>query len=277
MIRRCRPLLGTFVEISAGDPDAIDAAFTAIERVHRLMSAHEPDSDVSRINRFAHARPVEVHDWTAMVIERALAWSSRSRGAFDVVSAGKVALGKGLIPSHPDQPRPIASHWTWLELQGRSVRLLKRGCIDLGGIAKGFAVDRAIDALREAGCTRALVNAGGDIRALGAKAWPVDIVHPLSRHAIAAIDLRESALVTSAGLRSRNGELTFDHLPANGERWLSVSVLAPTASDADALTKVVWTLGHGAAALLEDASAKAFALTRDGAIVDVGEPAAVAA
>jgi thiamine biosynthesis lipoprotein len=277
MFRRCRPLLGTFVEISAGDPDAIDAAFPAIERVHRLMSAHEPESDVSRINRFAHIRPVEVHDWTAVVIERALTWSGRSRGAFDVVSAGKAALGKGLLPSHPDQPPPVAAHWTWLEVQGRSVRLLKPGCIDLGGIAKGFAVDRAVDALREVGCVQGLVNAGGDIRAFGAGAWPVDIVHPLSRHAIAAIDLRESALATSAGLPDRNGELTFDHLPANGEKWLSVSVLAPTACDADALTKIVWTLGHSAAALLKNASAKALALTRDGAVVEAGEPAAVAA
>src|SRR2546423_9578278 len=84
MHSRCRPLLGTLVEVTADREDAIEAAFAAVEQVHRLMSAHEQDSDVSRINRFAHLRPVEVHDWTARVIERGLVWAKRSEGAFDV-------------------------------------------------------------------------------------------------------------------------------------------------------------------------------------------------
>src|SRR5438093_9932596 len=100
MPRRCRPLLGTFVELTADREDAIEAGFPAINQVHRLMSAHEPDSDVSRINRFAHLRAIEVHEWTARVLERALFWSKRSAGAFDVVRAGKAAVDRGLIPHH---------------------------------------------------------------------------------------------------------------------------------------------------------------------------------
>jgi thiamine biosynthesis lipoprotein len=269
MHSRCQPLLGTFVEVTADRGEAIDAAFAAVERVHRLMSAHEPDSDVSRINRFAHIDPIQVDPWTALVIERGLFWSKRSEGAFDVVRAGKAAIERGLLPRHDDQPQPIASHWTWLEVQGPSVRLLKPGCVDVGGIAKGFAVDRAIDALRHAGCERALVNAGGDLRGFGSEPWPVQVVHPLTRRSIASVELSNCAVATSAGLRARDG-LSFDHLGGEERHWISVTVQARTAFDADALTKMVWKSGEAAAALLEQVDASAFGITRDGEIETIG-------
>jgi thiamine biosynthesis lipoprotein len=269
MQSRCRPLLGTFVEVNADRGEAIDAAFAAIERVHRLMSAHEPDSDISRINRFAHVDPIHVDPWTALVIERALFWSKRCEGAFDVVRAGKAAIERGLLPRHGDQPQPVASHWTWLEVQGSSVRLLKPACVDVGGIAKGFAVDRAIDALRQAGCECGLVNAGGDLRGFGSEPWPVEVVHPLTRQPIASIDLSDSAVATSAGLRIGDG-LSFDHLGGGECRWVSVSVQARTACDADALTKIVWNGGDSAGALLDQVDASAFGITRDGQIQSIG-------
>jgi thiamine biosynthesis lipoprotein len=268
MHSRCRPLLGTFVEVTADRGEAIDAAFAAVERVHRLMSAHEPDSDISRINRFAHIDPIQVDPWTALVIERALFWSKRSEGGFDVVQAGKAALQHSLLPRHDHQPEPIAAHWTWLEVQGSSVRLLKPACVDVGGIAKGFAVDRAVDALRHAGCERGLVNAGGDLRGFGSEPWPVQVVHPLTRQPIASFELSDCALATSAGLRAGEG-LSFDHL---GEEcgWVSVSVQARTACDADALTKVIWNGGDSAGALLDQVDASAFGITRDGQIQAIG-------
>jgi thiamine biosynthesis lipoprotein len=269
MLSRCRPLLGTFVEVTADREDAIDAAFAAVERVHRLMSAHEPDSDISRINRFAHIDPIQVDPWTALVIERALFWSKRSEGAFDVVRAGKAALENGLLPRHADQPEPIAAHWTWLEVQGSSVRLLKPGSVDVGGIAKGFAVDRAVDALRQAGCERGLVNAGGDLRGIGSEPWPVQVVHPLTRQPIASIELSDSALATSAGLRAGDG-LSFEHLGDQECRWVSASVQARTACDADVLTKIIWNGGDSAGALLDQVNASAFGITRDGRIQTIG-------
>jgi thiamine biosynthesis lipoprotein len=277
MPKRCRPLLGTFVEVTADREDAIEAAFAAISRVHRLMSAHEPDSDVSRINRFGHLRPIRVDDWTARVFERALFWSRRSEGAFDIVRAGKAALERGLIPRHTDQPRPEAAHWTWLEIQGVSVRLLRPGCIDLGGIAKGFAVDRAVEALCEAGCERGLVNAGGDLRGFGAEPWPVILVHPLTRRPMAAIDLDNEALATSAGLPSGDGRLCFDHLGSGETPWVSVSARARTACDADALTKIIWARRPSAAALLADTGVRALAIRAAGEVDSVGELAEAAA
>jgi thiamine biosynthesis lipoprotein len=275
MLRRCRPLLGTFVEVTADHDAAIDAGFAAVERVHRLMSAHEPDSDISRINRFSHVQPVQVDGWTALVVERALFWSKRSEGAFDAVRAGKAALERGLLPRHRDQPAPVGAHWTWLETQGRSVRLLKPGCLDVGGIAKGFAVDRAIEALRHAGCQRGLVNAGGDLRGFGNEPWPVDVAHPEDRRPLAAIDLDNAALATSAGLPGDDGSLSFDHLQGGDSSWISVSVLARTACDADALTKIVWNLSDEAGPLLADVNAEAFAVTTGGEIRTIGELTAV--
>jgi thiamine biosynthesis lipoprotein len=276
MHRRCRPLLGTFVEMMADREDAIEAAFTAIQKIHRLMSAHEPDSDVSRINRFGHLRSVDVHDWTSRVIERALFWSKRSESAFDVVHAGRAALEKELLPRYADQPRPEAAHWTWLEIQGPSVRLLKPGCIDLGGIAKGFAVDRAIDALRQSGCARGLVNAGGDVRGFGSVTWPISVVDPLSRRPVVEVELLNEALATSAGVPSSSGRLNFDHLGGKG-RWVSVTVVTRNACDADALTKIVWARGARGDVLLDEAGAKALAITAAGEIETLGEVAGMAA
>ena len=89
-IRRCRPYLGTFVEIGAegADPAAvergIDAAFAAVARVHRLMSFHDPRSDVSRINREAFPKAVTVDPWTWQVLKTAQELARESSGAFDI-------------------------------------------------------------------------------------------------------------------------------------------------------------------------------------------------
>lgn len=275
MLKRCRPLLGTFVEISADCEPGIEAGFEAIARVHRLMSAHEPDSDLSRINCLAHRDAVEVDPWTAFVLERALYWSRRSGGAFDIVRAGKSALQRGLLPRHPGQPPVIASHWTWLTLQGTAVTLLKPACLELGGIAKGFAVDRAIQAMREAGATVGLVNSGGDVRGFGPQPWPITIVEPMTRRAAVAVELQDIALATSAGLPSESG-LVFAHLPAASGEWLSVTVKAASCCDADALTKVVWAGGNDVGSLLRNADAQAFAITADGTVVEVVEEEALA-
>lgn len=263
MFRRCRPLLGTFVEVTSEDSDAIEAAFAAIERVHGLMTVHEPDSDVSRVNRFAHLRPVEVHDWTARVLERALFWSRESEGAFDVVRAGKAATDRRLIPTHPDQPAPRAAHWTWLELQGTAVRLHRPASIDLGGIAKGFAVDRALDALRDAGAEFALVNAGGDMAGYG-RAWLVQIVEPRERRPLAEVVLEGEALATSA-LIDGGG----DHLPGSDPRWISASVRARSATDADALAKVLLAGSPRARPCLGLADADGLRVAADGGVETV--------
>jgi thiamine biosynthesis lipoprotein len=194
-----------------------------------------------------------------------------------VVRAGKSAIERGVLPQHPGQPLPLAWHWTWLEIQGRCVRLLKAGTIDLGGIAKGFAVDRAVAALAQAGCARGLVNAGGDLRCFGPGPWPVAIIDPLSRRAVANMAIENGAIATSAGLPDADGRLGFDHLGGGKRGRESVSVLARSAMDADALTKIVWAQGTKAIPLLEAAGARAVVVTEADEVEMIGDEAFVSA
>lgn len=270
MMRRCRPLLGTFVEVAADSGDAIEAGFEAIARVHALMSAHLPDSELNRINRFAHQRGVAVSTETAAVLERALRWWRLSGGAFDVVAAGGRSLADGRIPCHPGQPRPDATDSSALILDGGEVRLTAPACLDLGGIAKGYALDQAIAAMRRCGACHGLVNAGGDLSGFGAEPWAATVVHPETRCPAVEVALRDEALCTSAGV---DGSIA--HLP-RGSRWISVSVRAPSACDADALTKLVWQEPSNVAHLLDGAGASAFGILPDGEVEDVANRALAA-
>ena len=148
--------------------EAIDAAFAVIDKVHRLMSFHDPDSDVSRLNREACKRHVAVDPWTYQVLETAIELNRESSGVFDMTVASLLQQ-RGLLPRGAGDPAPAADRITAagaVELLGdRRVRYRHPGItIDLGGIAKGFAVDRALDVLRGCGLVRGLVNAGGDLR-----------------------------------------------------------------------------------------------------------------
>lgn len=272
MARRCRPLLGTFVEITAASEAAIEAAFSVVARVHGLMSAHQPDSDVSRINRLAHREPVRVDRWTRVVLERANMWSKRSDGAFDVVRAGRAALQRGRIPRHPGQPLPVASHWQALKLEGDEVRFSKPACIDLGGIAKGLAVDGAVRALRRAGAAAGLINAGGDMAGFGDVAWPVYVVDPVTRRPRIEISLCNQALATSALVAAISGAHSGDHLIGRDERWISATVCAPAAVDADPLAKIVLSRTGFVARCLATAGARALRIGADGVVTALEEP-----
>lgn len=262
LVRRCRPLLGTLVEITSDHPAAIGEAFIAIERVHGLMSAHEPSSDISMVNSRAHKEAVVVDAWTAAVLARSLHWTAQSGGMFDIVMAGSAALASGMLPLHPGQELPDSDiDSSDLELRGCSVRLRRPACLDVGGIAKGFAVDQAVEALRSAGASRGLVNAGGDIRGFGPESWCVAIANPRTRRPALEVELCDAALATSAAQRQEDG-LSLAHLPNARRDWLSVTVHATETIDADALTKIVLAGSKSTSACL--ASVHARALTIDG-------------
>jgi thiamine biosynthesis lipoprotein len=261
LLTRCRPLLGTFVEITGESEDAVEAGFDAIGQIHELMSAHLPESDVSRINRFGHLHPIEVHPWTAAVLERSLFWSTHSGGAFDVVAAGKAAIETGYLPRHADQPKPQGTAWECLTVHD-TVRLRAAACIDVGGIAKGFAVDRAVEAMKAAGATSGLVNAGGDIAAFGPQPWTIAVVDPSTRQPIANVAVADGAIATS----SIQPDGSDAHLPRRSSELRSATVCAPNAMDADALTKIVLSGSPLTAECLEIAGAQAFVLGADGKI-----------
>src|SRR4030095_14417951 len=150
-IRRCRPLLGTFVEIQAFGTNAeleaaVEAAFLAITQVHRLMSFHDPESDVSCMNRDACYKLVRVHPWTWRVLNSAQEFSRNTDGIFDVTMAGQLVKWN-YLPTHGAHFGSGSWRDIILEAMGQ-VRFRRPLLIDFGGIAKGFAVHRGVGALK---------------------------------------------------------------------------------------------------------------------------------
>lgn len=273
--RRARPLLGTIVEVVLEDVPpgmdaraAFEAAFAAVAQVQALMSYHDPASEVSRINREGHEQAVPVSEDTWRVLEAALAFSRASEGLFDISVAPTLA-GLGFLPRHRDQPRADAwASWRDIELLAdRRVRLERRLRIDLGGIAKGYAVDRAVAALRAQGVASGSVNAGGDLRFLGALPRTVYLRHPAGPTTLLPVQLHRPAAATSAGYfqqRRHAGRRVTPLIDPRTRRAcageFSVTVSAADCMSADALTKVVHADLHGAAAVLRRFGAEAHVL-----------------
>ena len=250
-VRRCRPLLGTFVEIAAAGLDdtallsTVDKAFARIERVQSLMSAHDPNSELTRVNAEALMRPVEVSNETFTLLERGLDIAHSSDGAFDFTIAPVLARW-GLLPS--TLRRRAQGGWRDVVLQrGNRVRFARPLAIDLGGIAKGFAVDAAIASLRASTVTFASVNAGGDLRVFGPDPSCIHLRHPVSGQTLSKpIVLHNASLATSSPCFTRQQwrGRAISHLinPRNRRAItgsLSVSVRTSECWLADALTKVV--------------------------------------
>ncbi len=299
-LRRARPLLGTIVDIQARAPNdftamrGIEDAFDAVVRVHRLMSFHDSESDVSRLNREAHQRSVLVNKWTWQVLTAARDLADESDGAFDITIGRLLACWNFLPrpnPGHPERRRGTSRTTTrfqtrevprfarndnanWRDIifeKNWRVRFRRRLTIDLGGIAKGFAVDRAIDALRNAGVQSGLVNAGGDLRVFGLEEESVRIRYPLDpTRAAGVVTLRNRALATSATYfsRKKSGEqmrsaLIDAHTQRSFVDDVSITVSAKTCMTADALTKIIFVLRDLARPILTRYRADAVILERD--------------
>ena len=273
-IERAQPWLGTLVSIrvkglpAADAHRAIDAAFKEIATVHRLMSFHDATSDVSRLNAHADRLPLAVNLRTAEVLRWALRFSLLSDGCFDV-SVGAELVDWGLLPAPACAVRRPEGSWRDIELRpDGKVRFHRPLWIDLGGIAKGYAVDRAAECLRRRGVGSSVVNAGGDIRVSGPRTervlldtgggWQPDA------NGLPLIELSDASVASSSGLPHRRwhrGLSCGAHVdgvhrtPAGTERF--VSVIAQECVVADALTKVVMAKGAECRDLLRHCGASA--------------------
>ena len=284
--RRARPLLGTFVEIEvAGAAEArmaaaVEAAFGAIADVHRLMSFHEADSDVSRLNREAALRPTTVHAWTFCVLEVATDLNRRSDGTFDIALA-PVLQRLGRLPQTALDRRAGAlaadsgasSRDTIELLDEHAVRFHRPDvAIDLGGIAKGFAVDRALEVLRRFDIPSAIVNAGGDLATFGTNSHTIDIRSPRNPgRIICSVEVANQALASSARrfdpfcAGDATSSAVIDPVSLRPAHAVDgVSVRAPSCMIADALTKLVMICGTDAGELLEHYDAAALVIAPDG-------------
>ncbi|WP_211452788.1 FAD:protein FMN transferase [Collimonas antrihumi] len=277
MKRRAQPWLGTLVEVTLADAlrddaaaRAFDAAFAAVAEVHRLMSYHDVASDVARINRMAVGSVIRVDARTATVIRMALHLNAVTDGLFDIGCASKLVEWSYL----PESSEKIAGSSSGnaasrinLHIDDAdNVRKIAPVLIDLGGIAKGYAVDAAISALQASGIASACVNAGGDLRVFGEHAYPVMIRDPRAPTQIAArIELKNAALATSGSYFSQktvqghqrsalvnceSGNALVDNV--------SATVQAADCMTADALTKLVLLSGDHRHPLLQQFGATAF-------------------
>jgi FAD:protein FMN transferase len=271
-LRRARIWLGTMVEITAAAPSSelveagFAAAFAEIARIHRALSLHDPQSELSHVNRNAPTAVQTVSADLRAVLSCALELAARSGGAFDPTVGGDVAA-LGFLPAQAPSDR--GASWRDVLLTRRGVRFGKALVLDFSGIAKGYAVDCAIDALRLHGVTAGRVNAGGDLRVFGNQSevvhvrtgGPQGIILPLAAVA-------DGSVATSAygGMRRRIGKGWATPLidPLRRVPMMSTrtaSVVAPTCMVADALTKLVALRGGAAAAVLTAYGASATLLS----------------
>jgi FAD:protein FMN transferase len=257
--------------IEAYGPDAdalpriVDDAFDEVDRIDRLMSHYKSDSPLSRVNREAAQRPVAVDPELFDFIVDAMRYHRDSNGAFDItvgplMKAWGFFRGEGRIPSDVELAaarRLVGGAHVVLDRASRTIAFDEPGVeLDLGGIAKGYAVDRVVGRFKQQDITAALVSAGGStIYALGAPpgrdAWEVAVQDPIDAQKIAfTVELKDRAL-SVAGSSEKSfeaGGVTYSHImdprtgqPAQGV--LSVAVLASSGTEGDALDDAFYVLG----------------------------------
>ncbi len=290
LVRRAHYQMGTIFEISAYGKEedsrrtvaAIEEAFAKIRQADEMMSNYRDDSDLTRLNQKGGTGFVPVPAELYNLLQESVKYSRLTGGAFDVtagplVTAWQRAAGQTRLLSGTELRRllPLVGDSRLLfDDERQAVRFDRPGVrVDLGAIAKGWAVDRAAAVLRRRGIERALISAGtSTFYAIGSppsqQAWEIGIRHPRSANAeddsnqdeetiLATVALRDEALSTSASYEKYleiQGK-KYSHLldPRSGipaERLLSSTVIAPTAAESDALATGVFILGTEQAAAL---------------------------
>ncbi|WP_235015342.1 FAD:protein FMN transferase [Oceanicoccus sp. KOV_DT_Chl] len=266
-VQRTEAIMGTEVAVElwadtgAGGEQAIEAVMVEMRRIDALMSPYKESSELARLNKLAADKPVNVSTELFSLIEKALWYSRISDGAFDITFASAGQLYDYRAGQRPDEKTLqqaaalIDFNGVLLDQKNVTVSFSHPGMrIDLGGIAKGHAVDRGIAILQQQGIQAAVVSAGGDSRMLGDRGdrpWVIGIKHPRAANEQAVkIPLSNTALSTSGDYERFYIEdgVRYHHIldPRSGksvEAIQSVSILAPLAVDSDALSTTVFVLG----------------------------------
>jgi len=269
LVTTTRPMLGTMVSLTViadtreSGVRASEAAFGEIARIEALMSPKIADSDIARLNRGAARSPVSVSEETFALLRTSIEVSRETGGAFDVSFA---SLG-GLWKTGSEDFRPpdalqvtrmlplVDYRKIRLEEEGRRVSLALPGMrLGLGGIAKGYAIGRAVQVLRREGVRASIVDAGGDLQVTGDKfgdPWRVGLMHPRKKEIILAFSARDGEAVVTSGDYERfaifNG-IRYHHIldpktgfPARG--LASVTVVGSDPVLADAYATALFVMG----------------------------------
>ncbi|MBV8209713.1 MAG: FAD:protein FMN transferase [Burkholderiaceae bacterium] len=266
-VSREEAIMGTSVrvELWSEDRDDGEAAIAAVmERMHQIdetMSPYKPDSELTGVNRAAADAPVAVSREMYDIVSRSIEYSRMSDGAFDITyaSAGHLYDYRlGIRPAEDDLARARAAiGWRNLVLDpdACTIRFARPGVrIDLGGFAKGYAVDEGAAILRSRGVCNAIVTAGGDSHIVGdrrGRPWAIGIRDPRrAGQMVAVLPLQDVALSTSGDYERyfEDGGVRYHHVidPATGRSPLgvrSVTVIAPDGLTSEALAKSVFVMG----------------------------------
>ena len=265
--RREDAIMGTVISVElfattrAQADAAIDAVMAEMHRINATMSPHKVTSELSLINMGAAESPMAVSPEMFALLSRAIEFSKLSGGAFDITYAGAGHLYDYRAGIAPDAATLAAAQplvgWRHLELEPatRSVRFARAGVrIDLGGFAKGHAVDNAIKILRHLGIEHAMVAAGGDSHVMGARGnrpWTVAIRDPRREGEIVAVLPLENVSISTSGDYERFFErdgVRCHHLldPRTGKSpdgVRSVTIIADDGLTTEAFSKTVFVLG----------------------------------
>ena len=283
-----RVVMGTFAHIIAVAADSktanagIEAAFGQLKRVDEVMSDYKNDSQLSRVNRDAFSKPVPVDDDLFEVLTLASEYSKQTSGAFDVTIGPVVGLWRkagatGLVPTAAElaQARAKVGHQKLIfDEENKTVRFAVEGMLlDLGGIAKGYAIDLAVEAMQKVGAVGGLVDVGGDIRCFGQPSktkdtWLVGLQNPdVEDELLLVLKLRDVTVATSGNYHrfalidgKRYSHIINPQAGSSADELVSVSIVARTATAADALATAVSVLGREKGLELVDSMAETEAI-----------------
>mgnify|MGYP001354194582 CR=1 FL=1 len=262
--QRTMPVMGTIAELTvvhehaAHAQAALDAAFAELTRVDELMTRYSRTSDVGRVNLAAPDVPVRVSSETATVVLAALNWAAASGGTFDPAIEHVIELWDVQERTTPPQAtavRRLAGRELYraleLSVHGGEPVIVRRDAdvgIDLGGIAKGYAVDRAGDVLRAHGIRKAIVNVGGDLVAIGEAPeggpWRAGVRSPTNPSAlIAEVDVTDAAVATSGDY-----ERFFEYHGVRYHHLMDPSTAAPRRTPMHSITVRATSCLHADAA-----------------------------
>ncbi len=262
-----RPIMGTSVRVELWHADraagarVLEAVMDEMNRINALMSTYREDSEISAVNRAAARAPVAVSPELAALVSRSLEISRLTGGAFDITYASV-----GYLYDYREKQKPAAEEidealaaidyrFVDVDLENSTIGFRREGVrIDLGGIAKGYAVERGAEILRANGVRHGIVTAGGDSRIVGdrrGKPWVVGVRHPRDKQRIVTrMPLRDEAISTSGDYERFFEEdgVRYHHIihPATGRSAAavhSVTIIGPDATMTDGLSTSVFVMG----------------------------------
>ena len=282
MVEDARLLMGTTMQIQVPLPSgqdergvraSIDKAFEEIARVENIFSVYKYDSEISRINRSKAGEAIPVSEEVFGLVERSVECSKKTNGAFDITVKPLVDLWRKAgdskrLPSDgqlADALKKVGSQYIALDKEKDTITFQREGmALDFGGIAKGYATDRAAAILRGRGVENALISSGGNIYCLGMKSdkemWKVAIEHPRDEKKIfAALRLKDKAIDTSGDYEKYFiiGGKRYSHIidPRTGypigDKVVSATVVADDATSCDMFATALCVLDENALATAE--------------------------